>query len=109
MAPLQDFLKDIDTTKPITSEQTPFLLIALINQMRVLCECVQETQRKQDDDHKCLLVFRVSRCGFEWIKDPKNVKALTSIIILIWLVCVLFMGSADQVSRMFSHYVFHYP
>jgi len=108
IAPMPDLLKDIDTTD-VPPEKIPFIMVAMVNQMRVLCDCFNTMQERQAADHDCLLLFRVSKCGFDWLKDPNNLKALASMVILIWVICIIFMGSADQISRMFSHYVFHYP
>jgi hypothetical protein len=107
-AALPDLLGDIDTTN-INHENMPNVMTSMVNQMRVLCICFREMQAAQKEDHDSLLIFRVSKCGLKWIKEPNNIKALTQLIIVIWIICVIFMGSADQVSRMFSHYVFHYP
>lgn len=108
MAPFTNLIEDVDTTK-ITNDNLPAHVGLMVDQMKIFCVCLQSMKAQQEEDHNCLLLFRVSRCGLNWLKDPNNIKSFISILIFIWIICVIFMGSADQISRMFSHYVFHYP
>jgi len=81
----QDFLKDIDLTQ-ITQENTPNILVAMLNQMKVLCFCVWSIEEKQSDINNCLLIFRVSRCGWDWLSDVHNIKAIAVLIGIFGLV-----------------------
>jgi hypothetical protein len=95
-----NLLAGIDPTT-ITNENMPMVMVAMLNQLMILCESVKNLETTQVKMNDSLLIFRISRCGWDWIKDADNLKAIALILIVF--------GVVDQAVRMISHYLAGYP
>jgi hypothetical protein len=74
-----NFLEGIDPTM-IDHDHVPQILTAILNQMAVVCGCMNRMESKQRETENYLLLFRVSKCGWDWIKDANNIKAVIALI-----------------------------
>ena len=74
-----DFLDGIDPTC-IDQEHVPQILTAILNQMSVVCSCINRIESKQHETDNYLLLFRVSKCGWDWVKDSNNIKAVVALV-----------------------------
>jgi len=73
-----NFLEGIDPTT-IDQEHVPQILTAILNQMSIVCSCMSRIESKQRETDNYLLFFRVSKCGWNLVKDSNNIKALIAL------------------------------
>jgi hypothetical protein len=74
-----NFIEGIDPTK-IDNSNIPQILTAMLNQMSVMYNCISRMESKQKETDNYLLFFRVSKCGWDLLKDANNIKALIALV-----------------------------